>query len=366
MQLRQLISSLAEGALLLKGDKTGQVAKSMQNTANKLRGRMAITAAGSPLGAYKRTRIKAAGRKGVLAKPKGLKPETIKAKAVASNRKAQLAAGAQRRNAQADRIDAKVKTLESQYRSKDAAFYTQGVKPAARDRMIAKSQQAAQLREQSAALRTKAANAERMASKIKDKPTKSKSSGGDARLERAIKNETAGSTQFRRNPKGYQKRITALTAQQVYKTGDFMAGLSVPQAAGKGFRLPRSQRVAASSAKPARATAKPAAAPKTKKTRTDEGAFGDRFKRANKIGLKRSIKESDNLNNPTGKATFEKRFAATQQRQSQADRTAAAAKDFYSRFGSPMSFAQRPKLSTASGARFGVKKKPARKPRPMR
>ena len=79
----QLISSLAEGALLLKGDKTGQVAKSMQNTANVLRGRMAITAAGSPLGAYKRTRIKAAGRKGVLAKPKGLKPGVIKANAAA-------------------------------------------------------------------------------------------------------------------------------------------------------------------------------------------------------------------------------------------------------------------------------------------
>ena len=124
--------------------------------------------------------------------------------------------------------------------------------------------------------------------------------------------------------------------------------------AGKGIPQPKAAKPAA------------AAAPKTKKARTDESAFGDRYKRAGKVGLKRSIKESDNLNNPTGKATFEKRFAATQQRQSQADRTAAAAKDFYRRFGSPMSFAQRPKLSTAGGARFGVKKKPARKPRPMR
>jgi hypothetical protein len=179
---------------------------------------------------------------GTVGKPRGLKPGAIKSKSAATTRKGQLAAGAQRRNAQASRIDAKVKALEGQYRSKDAAFYTQGAKPAARDRMIAKSQQAAQLREQSAALRTKAANAEKMASKIKDKPIKA--SGGDARLGRAIKNEAAGSTQSRRNPKGYQKRITALTAQKVYKTGDFMAGVSLAQAAGKGFRLPRSQRAA--------------------------------------------------------------------------------------------------------------------------
>jgi hypothetical protein len=169
-----------------------------------------------------------------------------------TSRKDQLAAGAKKRNAQADRIDAKVKKLEGEYRSKDAAFYTQGVKPAGRDRMIAKSQQAAQLREQSAALRSKAANAERMSSKIKNKPTKS--SGGNARLGRAIKNEAAGSTSYSRNPKGYQKRITALTAQQIYKTGDFMAGISVAKAAGKGFRLPRNERSAtkAAAAKPAK------------------------------------------------------------------------------------------------------------------
>ena len=82
-------------------------------------------------------------------------------------RKDQLAAASKKRNAQADRIDAKVKKLEGEYRSKDAAFYTQGAKPAGRDRMIAKSQQAAQLREQSAALRSKAANAEKMSQRVK-------------------------------------------------------------------------------------------------------------------------------------------------------------------------------------------------------
>lgn len=101
---------------------------------------------------------------GVAAK---LTSKTKSTGAEATTRKERLAASAQRRNAQADRIDAKVKTLEGQYRSKDAAFYTQGVKPAGRDRMIAKSQQAARLREQSAALRTKAANAEKMSKQTK-------------------------------------------------------------------------------------------------------------------------------------------------------------------------------------------------------
>jgi hypothetical protein len=168
----------------------------------------------------------AAGKVGQQAKP--------------ASRKEQLAAGANKRNAQADRIDARVKKLEGEYRGKDAAFYTQGAKPAGRDRMIAKSQQAAQLREQSAALRSKAANAEKMASKIKYKPVKS--SGGDARLERAIKNEAAGSTSYRRNPKGYQKRIAALEAQKIYKTGDALSTVTIAQMSGKGFRLPRDKR----------------------------------------------------------------------------------------------------------------------------
>jgi hypothetical protein len=123
-----------------------------------------------------------------------------------------------------------------------------------------------------------------MASKIKDKPIKT--SGGDARLGRAIKNEAAGSTQARRNPKGYQKRITALTAQKVYKTGDFMAGVSVAQTAGKGFRLPRSQRMAAAPARAAtkgarfggtRRTTKAAAPKNTTANRTGQSKTLNRF-----------------------------------------------------------------------------------------
>ena len=203
------------------------------------------------MGGDRKTMAAAAKPKSVITKAK---PKAVAAKP--ATRKDQLTAGAKKRTAQADRIDAKVKKLEGEYRGKDAAFYTQGAKPAGRDRMIAKSQKAAQLREESASLRTKAANAERMSNKIKDKPIKS--SGGNKRLDRAIKNEAAGSTSYKRNPKGYQKRITALTAQKVYQTGDSMAGLSVTQSAGKGFRLPRNQRAAAT--KPA--APKAAKAPK--------------------------------------------------------------------------------------------------------
>lgn len=176
--------------------------------------------------ARKRAASRAAATKQVAAKP--------------MDQKTRLTNAAARRNAQADRIDAKIAALEKQYRSKDAAFYTQGVKPVGRDRMIAKSQQAAILREKSAQIRTKAKNAERMAAKIKEKPAKA--AGENARLARAIRNEAQGSTNYRRNPKGYQKRITALTAQQIYQTGDIMAGLSVEQSSRKGFRLPRNQR----------------------------------------------------------------------------------------------------------------------------
>jgi hypothetical protein len=196
---------------------------------NKRAMQTAKVSGGRPAGTMK-GKIKrdpgAAGKVGQQAKP--------------VSRKEQLAAGSKKRNEQADRIDARVKKLEGEYRGKDAAFYTQGAKPAGRDRMIAKSQQAAQLREQSAALRSKAANAEKMASKIKDKPVKS--SGGNARLERAIKNEAAGSTSYRRNPKGYAQRIAAVEAQKIYKTGDVLSTVTIAQMSGKGFRLPRDKR----------------------------------------------------------------------------------------------------------------------------
>ena len=108
-----------------------------------------------------------------------------------------------------------------------------------------------------------------------------------------------------------------------------------------------------------KATAKPAAKPAAKRARTDGAAFAERYKRAGKISLKRGIKESDVLNN--GPETFSKRVAATQQRQSRADRTAIAAKEFYRNYGSDSTFGRRPKLSTAGGDKFGIKVK-AKKP----
>ena len=108
-----------------------------------------------------------------------------------------------------------------------------------------------------------------------------------------------------------------------------------------------------------KATAKPAAKPAAKRARTDGAAFAERNKRAGKISLKRGIKESDVLNN--GPETFSKRVAATQQRQSRADRTAIAAKEFYRNYGSDSTFGRRPKLSTAGGDKFGTKVK-AKKP----
>ena len=200
---------------------------------------------------------------------------------------------------------------------------------------------------------------------------KSVGSISEAKAGRIISRIDANRPGLRRASGSARKTANAIRTQQ--RATDFaLAASARGRKQGKNLSVNQSlQRAIKNASAKAKPAAKPAAATKpaalkTKKARTDEGAFGDRYKRAGKVGLKRSIKESDNLNNPTGKATFEKRFAATQQRQSQADRTAAAAKDFYKRFGSPMSFAQRPKLSTAGGARFGIKKKPARKPRGMR
>jgi hypothetical protein len=179
---------------------------------------------------------------GTIAKPKGLKPGALAARRMAkpglsggpqANRKSQLLAGAQKRMTQANRIDAKIASLEKQYRSKDSAFYTQGVKTAERDRMHAKSRQAADLREQSAALRQKAANATKMAGKIKDKPKVKISS--DKRVARAQINEANA----RSRPTTWKRRMaksTAVRAQMFYANP---MGFKHGNPFGKGWRVPR-------------------------------------------------------------------------------------------------------------------------------
>lgn len=300
------------------------------------RGGRLLTAKGNK---RKTQTIEAAGQKGVLAKPKGLKPQSARSlrTAIAVNRMRTIN---QKIGKGPDLAEINIKgRFTGQAGKRFEASIDRAVKQTKAAQTAALMKPKAQVR----AERVTRAEANRAAQAAKPKRTRSAESLRTSRAKQIEKRRSITT-----NPAGERASAAAKMAANAART---------QQRATAFYKA---------GTKPARAAVKPAAAPKTKKTRTDEGAFGDRFKRAGKIGLKRSIKESDNLNNPTGKATFEKRFAATQQRQSQADRTAAAAKDFYSRFGSPMSFAQRPKLSTASGARFGVKKKPARKPRPMR
>ena len=155
-----------------------------------------------------------------------------------SPQKQRLANAAKRRNAQADKLDAKVSQLQKQYRDKGTAFYTQPVKTPGRDAMYRKMQQANKLREESAALRTKAQNAQRMSDKIKAKPAKA--SGGNTKMARAIANEQT----YSQRPKAKRRnsRATALRAQEIYKKNDTLANVGLYDMAKRGFRLPRDQR----------------------------------------------------------------------------------------------------------------------------
>jgi hypothetical protein len=121
-------------------------------------------------------------------------------------------------------------------------------------------------------------------------------------------------------------------------------------------------------AKPKAAAAKPAAtkpAASGKRARLDGEAFAARVRRANSTALRRGINESDRENALSGaqrRATAPaKRFAASNQRQARADRTAAAAKAFYGNYGSPSTFARRQRQSTANSPSFGSKRRGKKK-----
>jgi hypothetical protein len=135
-------------------------------------------------------------------------------------------------------------------------------------------------------------------------------------------------------------------------------------AGGKGGKAIRGGRPALPGGKAKVVAAKPAAtkpAASGKRARLDGEAFAARARRASSTALRRSINESDRENALSGaqrRATAPaKRFAASNQRQARADRTAAAAKAFYSNYGSPSAFARRQRQSTASSPSFGVKRR---------
>jgi hypothetical protein len=111
------------------------------------------------------------------------------------------------------------------------------------------------------------------------------------------------------------------------------------------------------------AASKPAAS--GKRARLDGEAFAARARRANSTALRRGINESDRENALSGaqrRATAPaKRFAASNQRQARADRTAAAAKAFYANYGSPSTFARRQRQSTANSPSFGSKRRGKKK-----
>jgi hypothetical protein len=327
-------------------DNNGRFAST--GTGATARGGRLLTAKGNK---RKTQTITATGQKGVLAKPKGLKPVSIKATA----KPAAKPATAPKASTAAERI--KIKTpIRRAMSTNRASVVTPGQRSRLETGKGAKIK-GARLNSSVAKPRTAGNTKPQVASRVKRKLA-----AENVKMNKIVGAERVGARQGKQYERSLKRQTTLERAKTFLESGK-LPGKDNSIAAQRNTKQAR-QRLAAKNAERRSQAAKPTAA--AKKARTDEGAFGDRYKRAGKVGLKRSIKESDNLNNPTGKATFEKRFAATQQRQSQADRTAAAAKDFYKRFGSPMSFAQRPKLSTAGGARFGVKKKPARKPRGMR
>ena len=331
-------------------EKRASIERSVTNSGRSLQARMKTTNLGTRLRRLnKPVTTRAAKTKGTIGKPKGLKPGNIKPKAAAKP-------AAPKALTPAERIKIKTPIIRAK-RANRASVVTPGQRSRLETGKGAKIK-GARLNSSVAKPRTAGNTKPQVASRVKRKLA-----AENAKMNQIQRRERIGARQGKQYERSLKREMLLERAKTFLESGK-LPGKDNSIAAQRNTKQAR-QRLAAKNAERRNASAKPAA-PKTKKARTDESAFGDRYKRAGKVGLKRSIKESDNLNNPTGKATFEKRFAATQQRQSQADRTAAAAKDFYSRFGSPMSFAQRPKLSTAGGARFGVKKKPARKPRSMR
>ena len=160
--------------------------------------------------------------------------------------------------------------------------------------------------------------------------------------------------------------------------GRFAGGGFSGQSGGRGARLKasgtrsgggakmRGERAGGTVAKPR--GLKPQAVKATQRkpgARLDGDAFAARAKRARGTSLRRGISESDRENALSSSqrraAPPAKRFAAANQRQARADRTAAAARAFYDSYGSPSTFGRRPRQSTASSPSFGSKSRSRRR-----
>lgn len=206
---QQYSNSLAEGALRLKRDKNGTVGKSMQNTANKLRGRMATTGASPRTGAQggaKVKRITAAKPKGVITKAESKPVAAAKPK----TQKERWAARAKMLNNAADKNDAKAKRLrDANDTTGNTAFNTQPGKIPGRARMNAASERSFRMNEKAEQQRTRAENLQRMATTNKGDAAKGraaraeqvKASYGGIKKGQTIQSEHGEATVIKANAK---------------------------------------------------------------------------------------------------------------------------------------------------------------------
>ena len=333
-------------------------AKAGQGASPAQRG--AVTRAGTYLKASRernRTAVKGAMPKGTMAKPKGQKPGPVNAtqstRLPAAQRPGSLTntLGKTLRNlARADA--ARIREIESitgQKIRRTPAGAGAAKEAGSRVRAVAKGGKVgptlrAGLRELA---QSDARSAREMASIVRDATPKLAGGKGGKAIRGGKPALPGGKAKAVAAKPAAPKRISAArTAGTVAKPKGLKRGSVTARVRAKAVAV-----------KPA--ATKPAAS--GKRVRLDGEAFVARARRANSTALRRGINESDRENALSGaqrRATAPaKRFAASNQRQARADRTAAAAKAFYSNYGSPSTFARRQRQSTASSPSFGVKRR---------
>lgn len=293
-------------------DNNGRFAST--GTGATARGGRLLTAKGNK---RKTQTITAVGKKGVIGKPKGLKPGGL------------VNSAAKRREANSVRKGNRVLTTDADRRNRAQSLAT----------------------------------AERALTAVKASPSKGRNrlTGSDSELKAAearvagLKGPMPNSRKVNRSEQAAANRNALARKGSEQRNAKTMADFTAAKGAA-----------AKPAAKPA--AAKPAAAKKP--VRTDGAAFAERNKRTSRTEVKRSLAESDRDNALSSeqrrKTPVAKRMAQAEEKTARAKRTAAAAKEFYRNYGSESTFGRRPRLSTAGGAKFGAKvkaKKPAaRKP----